>query len=80
MLDDPRVTAPQAAPPPSEKAEPPGCTLRKAITGGFQGEAGVFAALHRWLQALVNEAAVNGKNLKKKKKRRNFFKLDAGTI
>lgn len=34
---------------------------------GFQGEAGVLVAPHRWLRAFVNEAAVNRKGKKKKK-------------
>lgn len=47
--------------------------IEKSHYVGFQGEAGVFAALHRWLQAFVNEAAVNRKKTPEKL-------ADAGTI
>lgn len=40
--------------------------IEKSHYGGFRGEAGVFAALHRWLQAFVNEAVVNRKHIMKK--------------
>lgn len=43
--------------------------IEKSHYGGFRGEAGVFSALHRWLQTFVNEATVNGERKKKEEKK-----------